>query len=186
MPDEPDSRRSLTERTAAAPLWLTLDIVQDADGWNSVDALEPLIVEAGRALAALPRFSDLAAAEACIALGDDASVQELNHRYRGKDKPTNVLSFPAPPAGHPAGDAEPRALGDLVLAYETLVREAGEQGIPLAHHLQHLVVHGLLHLLGFDHETDGDAEKMEAIEVEALAGLRIPNPYQDETSPIES
>lgn len=186
MPDEPDSRRSPTGRPDRVPLWLSLDIVQDAEGWDGVEGLDALIEDAGRALAARPRFSDLTSAEACVALSDDASVQDLNLRYRGKDKPTNVLSFPASAAGHPAGGAEPRALGDLVLAYETLVREAGEQGIPLAHHLQHLVVHGLLHLLGFDHETEADAEEMEAIEVEILAGLGIPNPYQDETTPIVS
>lgn len=185
MPDEPDSRRSPTERSGAAPLWLALDIVHEAESWAEVDDLERLIVDAGRALATQPRFSDLASAEACIALGDDASVQALNLRYRGKDAPTNVLSFPAGPAGHPLDEAAPRPLGDLVLAYETLVREAGEQGIPLAHHLQHLVVHGLLHLLGFDHETDREAREMEAIEVEILAGLGIPNPYKEEASPIE-
>ncbi|HRN88205.1 rRNA maturation RNase YbeY [Hyphomicrobium sp.] len=186
MPDEPDSRRSPTGRAVGAPLWLTVDIVHEAESWSSIDGLEELIEEAARALTAVPRFSDLSPAEACIALADDASVRELNLRYRGKDKPTNVLSFPAAPMGHPAQDVEPRALGDLVLAHETLVREAGEQSIPLAHHLQHLVVHGLLHLLGFDHETEPEAEEMEAIEVEILACLGIPNPYQDETNPIAS
>lgn len=186
MPDEPDSRRSLTETIDGALLWLTLDIVHEAESWESVDGLEPLIEQAGRALAAAPRFSDLASAEACIALADDATVHELNLRYRGKDKPTNVLSFPAASMGHPGEDVEPRALGDLVLAHETLVREAAEQGIPLAHHLQHLVIHGLLHLLGFDHETEPEAEEMEAIEVEILASLGIPNPYLDETNSIAS
>ncbi|AHB48281.1 metalloprotease [Hyphomicrobium nitrativorans NL23] len=186
MPDEPDSRRSLTESTPGAALWLSLDIVHEAESWGSVDGLEPLIEEAGRALAAAPRFSHFTPAEACIALADDAAVHELNLRYRGKDKPTNVLSFPATPMGHPSEDVAPRALGDLVLAHETLVREAAEQGIPLAHHLQHLVIHGLLHLLGYDHETERQAEEMEAMEVEILASLGIPNPYLDETNPIAS
>lgn len=184
MPDEPDSRRSLAGGRAADSLWLSLDVIQDAGSWPDADRAERLIEDASRALAAAPQFAKLAPAEACVALSDDASVRTLNHRYRDKDEATNVLSFPASPTGHAPGNAEPRALGDLVLAYETLVREASEQGIPFAHHLQHLVIHGLLHLLGFDHETEPEAADMEAIEVEILASLGIPNPYHDEASSI--
>ena len=105
-----------------------------------------------------------------ILLTDDDSVAELNERFRGKAGPTNVLSFPAPdnPEDH---------LGDIALAYGVCAREAAEQGKPLAHHLQHLVAHGVLHLLGYDHLTEAEAEEMEALERRILAGLGVPDPY---------
>jgi probable rRNA maturation factor len=105
-----------------------------------------------------------------ILLTDDDSVAELNERFRGKAGPTNVLSFPAPdnPEDH---------LGDIALAYGVCAREAAEQGKPLAHHLQHLVAHGVLHLLGYDHLTEAEAEEMEARERRILAGLGVPDPY---------
>ena len=105
-----------------------------------------------------------------ILLTDDDSVAALNERFRGKAGPTNVLSFPAPdnPEDH---------LGDIALAYGVCAREAAEQGKPLAHHLQHLVAHGVLHLLGYDHLTEAEAEEMEARERRILAGLGVPDPY---------
>ena len=111
-----------------------------------------------------------------ILLTDDESVRELNARFREKDSPTNVLSFPAPanPEDH---------LGDVALAYGVCAREAAEQGKPLAHHLQHLVAHGVLHLLGYDHQDDAEAQAMEAFEREILAGLDIPDPYAEPASP---
>lgn len=124
----------------------------------------------------------LAAAEATLAsegavgegvtllLTDDQTVADLNRRFRQQDKPTNVLSFPAP--------ANPeRFLGDIALAYGVCAREAVEQGKPLAHHLQHLVAHGVLHLLGYDHVSDAEASEMEGLERAILAGLGIPDPY---------
>jgi probable rRNA maturation factor len=128
---------------------------------------------------ALPNAGQLAleAAEAATAEGgltilltDDAAVAELNLRFRDKAGPTNVLSFPAPanPENH---------LGDIALAYGVCAREAVEQGKPLAHHLQHLVAHGVLHLVGYDHQTETEAEEMEALERRILAGLGIPDPY---------
>lgn len=133
--------------------------------------------------AALPDAEALAraAAEAALAhannpsdltvlLTDDGAVRELNARFRRQDKPTNVLSFPAPP--NPEDH-----LGDVALAYGVCAREAAEQGKPIAHHLQHLVAHGVLHLLGYDHEDDAQAEAMEGLERVVLAGLGVPDPY---------
>ncbi|ACG79861.1 conserved hypothetical protein [Phenylobacterium zucineum HLK1] len=105
-----------------------------------------------------------------LLLADDAAVRELNARFRGKDSATNVLSFPAPPNPE-------RHLGDVALACGVCAREAAEQGKPLAHHLQHLVVHGVLHLLGYDHMREDEAEAMEGLERDILAGLGVPDPY---------
>jgi len=105
-----------------------------------------------------------------ILLTDDETVRDLNARFRDRDKPTNVLSFPA--AANPEGH-----LGDIALAYGVCAREALEQGKPLAHHLQHLVAHGVLHLLGYDHMSDDEAETMEGLERVVLAGLGAPDPY---------
>jgi probable rRNA maturation factor len=110
-----------------------------------------------------------------IALVSDAESRELNRGHRGQDKPTNVLSFPVPDAI--ARSVRPRPLGDIVLARGVVVAEATDAGLPIHHHVSHLVVHGCLHLLGFDHETDEQAEAMEAIEIAVLADLGIPNPY---------
>lgn len=118
--------------------------------------------------------------EASVVLADDATVRALNRRYRRWDEPTNVLSFanardsetlvPQPPG-------EPRPLGDVVVALETVVAEAAAEGKSLADHLSHLVVHGMLHLLGYDHRTDAEAEEMERLEIQILAHLGVPNPH---------
>ena len=105
-----------------------------------------------------------------LLLTDDSAVRDLNRRFRQQDKPTNVLSFPAP-------QNPERFLGDVALAYGVCAREAHEQGKSLAHHLQHLVAHGVFHLLGYDHETDAQAEEMESLERAVLAELGIPDPY---------
>jgi probable rRNA maturation factor len=107
---------------------------------------------------------------AAVLLTDDETVRDLNTRFRAKDSPTNVLSFPAPanPEGH---------LGDIALALGVCESEARTQGKPLADHLRHLLVHGLLHLLGYDHQADDEAETMEALERQVLSGLGVPDPY---------
>lgn len=109
-----------------------------------------------------------------IRLASDVEVRRLNHRFRGLDKPTNVLSFPA---ANGQCSLAPNSLGDIVIAYETTRREAEELGIPIADHAAHLVVHGVLHLLGHDHTTDAEAETMEAEERRILAAFDIADPY---------
>ena len=132
--------------------------------------------------AALPDAAVVAERAATAALGgvegdvvvlltDDATVRDLNARFRDKDRPTNVLSFPA------AASAAPH-LGDLVLAFGVCAAEAQAQGKTLADHLSHLTVHGVLHLLGRDHEADGEAEEMEAEERSILASLGVADPYR--------
>lgn len=185
MPEPEQSRRRSEEDagdTASASfvaLWLHADLVTESNLWSGFGDAAGLAEAALGALARHAEFSGEHASQACIALSDDASVQALNARYRGKDKPTNVLSFPAGDGVMPE-TAGGRRLGDIVIAYETVAAEASAQGIPLAHHFQHLVVHGLLHLLGFDHETPEDADDMESLEIEILEILGIENPYSQD------
>jgi probable rRNA maturation factor len=118
--------------------------------------------------------------ELSIVLADDATVQSLNREWRGQDKPTNVLSFAAlDDEDAPVVEGAPLLLGDVVLAWETTAAEATESGKPLADHFSHLVVHGVLHLLGYDHQDEDEAEEMEALETSLLAALGIADPYAD-------
>jgi probable rRNA maturation factor len=115
-----------------------------------------------------------------VMLSDDAGVRTLNANWRGIDKPTNVLSFPAlQPSGRLPDDA-PRMLGDIAIAYETTRREADDEGKLFDHHLSHLAVHGFLHLVGYDHENEAEAEAMEELERRILAQLGVPDPYADQ------
>ncbi len=141
----------------------TVDVeVEDAAWTDALPGAEHLAAAAARAA--------LHAGEVTVLLADDAAVRDLNARFRGRDAATNVLSFPAPPSAAPHR-------GDVALAYGVCAREAVEQGKPLAYHLQHLVVHGVLHLLGSDHQHDAEAEEMEAAERAILARLGVPDPY---------
>ncbi len=151
-----------------------LDIGIDGGTWDAEPALD-LETLVGRvvAMAAQAVPEGLPDGEAAVLFTDDAQMRAINKRFRDKDKATNVLAFPAPPA--PAGVPQP--LGDILLAHETVVEEAREQKKPLDHHVSHLVTHGLLHLLGYDHQTDEDAAVMEGLETRILAGLGIPDPY---------
>ena len=115
--------------------------------------------------------------EISFVLTDDKRMRALNRTYRGKDKPTNVLSFAALDTDRPMS-AMPWLLGDVVLASGVIAREAKARRKSLDHHLSHLAVHGVLHLLGYDHEQETDAEAMEALEIAALAGMGIANPYE--------
>ncbi len=115
-----------------------------------------------------------ARSELCLRLTDDAEVQKLNARWRGFDRPTNVLSFPAAPAKLATAAS---VLGDILLAYETVAREAEEADASFADHYRHLVAHGFLHLIGYDHRTDEEAERMEDLEKRVLARLGVADPY---------
>jgi probable rRNA maturation factor len=117
-------------------------------------------------------------AEGCVLsllFADDAAIRDLNRRFRGKDKPTNVLSFPAGPL--PQGEEAP-LLGDVAFALQTVRAEAAASGKPFSHHMTHLLVHGILHLLGFTHEDDAEEGRMTAIEIAVLDALGIPDPYR--------
>lgn len=135
-----------------------------------------------RAISAVLEREAKAPVEVSVLLANDELVTTLNRDYRGQDRPTNVLSFPA---GSPAwpDSPQPALLGDVVVAFETTRHEAETEGRPLADHLSHLVVHGTLHLLGYDHESDDEAREMEALEVELLADLGVPDPYRPESLP---
>ena len=166
MTDDPDP----TERLAvdvAEPSLLWREHLPEADAISAAAARAALAAETTPA----------EPTELSIVLGNDEMLRGLNRQWRGQDKPTNVLSFPALDAT-PAPLGAPRLLGDVVLAFETVAAEAAAQGKPLADHLRHLVVHGVLHLLGYDHEADADAQRMEASEIAILAGLGVPDPYR--------
>jgi probable rRNA maturation factor len=150
--------------------------VEDA-GWIA-------LLPNAEALAAATAKASLAAApnapagDIVILLTSDAEVRDLNSRFRGRDAPTNVLSFPA-------GDNPHDHLGDIALARGVCVAEARAQAKSLAHHLQHLVAHGVLHLVGWDHQDEAEAEAMEGLEREILAGLGAPDPYAAERGPAD-
>jgi probable rRNA maturation factor len=155
------------------------EVLVTAESWRAEPDAEATILRA-IAAAAESVDADVGGAELAVMLTDDAGIQTLNTNWRGIEKPTNVLSFPALQPTAPSGDDDaPRMLGDIAIAYETLRREADEEGKPFDHHLSHLAVHGFLHLIGYDHETDDEAEAMEALEQEILAQLGIPDPYAD-------
>jgi probable rRNA maturation factor len=156
-------------KTKSAPL---IDIIIQSPRWKAKPragtVIRKAVVAAANALST--RHVELA-----IVLTDDSEIRALNREWRKLDAPTNVLSFPtkAPRASHGA----PRHVGDIVLAFETIAREAAAENKPFDHHLAHLAVHGFLHLLGYDHMAARDAARMERLEVGILARLRIPDPY---------
>jgi len=163
---------------AADGLALEVDV---APGAAALDAKLATVVAS--AIAAANREAGPAQGAVTVVVDDDARIRELNKLWRGFDKPTNVLSFPSP-------DTQPgpartglertgleRTLGDIVISYETAAREAADEGKSLADHVAHLSVHGFLHLLGYDHESDGEAEEMERLERVILARLGVGDPY---------
>ena len=152
---------------------MIIDCAFETDWWKAEDELERI---AQTAIHSASQFLDAVPdpdSEVSLLFTDDAQVRELNRDYRQQDKPTNVLSFAAQEGGGPAT----LMLGDIVLARQTIEREAGEQDKSRDDHLTHLILHGFLHLLGYDHETDEEAEIMEDLETRILAKLGIADPY---------
>lgn len=158
------------------PPLLEVEVVALGGDWASLGSTELFVEAVARAVAEEIELGD-GPVSAALALSDDTHVRSLNRDHRGKDAPTNVLSFPADAWARSSSAGEVEFLGDIVIAWETVLREAAAEGKSVVHHAQHLIAHGLLHLAGFDHETDADAEEMEAIEIAVLARLGITNPY---------
>lgn len=157
----------MRSRAAPASAGVKPEIVVQAKAWAKVPGVKAAIA---RAIAQAARDAAAPAqAEVCVLLTDDAAVRALNRQWRGQDKPTNVLSFPSAPGA--------ATLGDIVIAFETVAREAAEEHNSFDEHLMHLTVHGFLHLLGHDHQADAEAERMESLERTILGKLGIADPY---------
>src|SRR5262245_56002211 len=168
--NEQATKRGRPSRAAApGPM---VDILVESSRWRAVPSARKTVRRAIAAAASRARGR----AALSVVLTDDAAVRTLNRRWRGKNRPTNVLSFPSGESAPPRG--APRHLGDIVIAYETTAREAVGESKPFAHHLAHLTVHGFLHLLGYDHDQNDDAEKMERLERTILKRIGIPDPYE--------
>jgi probable rRNA maturation factor len=155
---------------------LSLDISVSSPLWRRLPRARPIARETIAAAAAESKGLG-EGGDVSLCLADDETLRGLNSRWRGIDKPTNVLSFPAAPLGF---HGDPTMLGDIALAYETLEREAQDLGVPLPNHYRHLLAHGFLHLIGYDHETDAEAERMEALETRILMRLGAGDPYARE------
>lgn len=155
---------------------MTVSVEIEDPAWLSLAGLEELALEAAAAALSAGQ-SGGSGEQIAILFTDDGSIAEINSEWRGKNAPTNVLSFPSAP-GMPVPEGEPQPLGDIVLAHGVIAREATEQGKTLRDHTTHLIVHGTLHLLGYDHESDQEAEIMEQLEADILKGLGISDPYE--------
>jgi probable rRNA maturation factor len=168
--------RDAAEAAESPQSTITLDIAVERASplWDALAEAEALAERAIAAAAASCGVKLRDDAEVGVQLVDDGDIRALNARWRGFDKPTNVLSFPASPVEKLASAP---MLGDIVVAYETTRREADDERISLSDHFVHLVVHGFLHLVGFDHEDDAEAESMEALETRVLKGMAIADPY---------
>jgi probable rRNA maturation factor len=174
-----NSRRNRNSGPMAPYALPITEVLVVADVWQAEPDAETVI---HRAITAAAEFvnAGIGEAELAVMLTDDAGIRTLNSNWRGIDKPTNVLSFPALPPSGPSGPGDaPRMLGDIAIAYQITRQEADDEQKPFDHHLSHLAIHGFLHLIGYDHEQDDDAEDMETLEREILAQLGIPDPYGD-------
>jgi probable rRNA maturation factor len=150
-----------------------IEVEIEEDGWTT--ALNDVVALTAAAASAALKGAQVTG-DLVVLLTGDETVRDLNARFRGQDQPTNVLSFPAP-AHAPLGENDERFLGDIALAFGVCIQEAQAQSKSLGVHLQHLVAHGVLHLVGYDHVSDGEAEVMEALERRILAGLGVADPY---------
>lgn len=151
------------------------EIILDEPQWESMDDLGMVIKTSIHGVNNVFDDADFCPTSVTFTLTNDNEIQRLNKDFRNKDKPTNVLSFPD-------GDVDDLGrmhIGDIAMSYETMKNEAELNNISLSDHLSHLIIHGLLHLYGYDHETDEDAEEMESIEIEILEDMGIKNPYTD-------
>jgi probable rRNA maturation factor len=162
---------------------LVIEMAVDDARWEELGDLEALAAQCVDAALRETEEEPGGSAEVSLLFCDDARMRELNRDFRGKDKPTNVLSFPGP--GFPGADLPEPApvLGDIALGYETIRREAADQQKSFADHSRHMIIHGFLHLLGYDHETEAEAAEMEAMEIRILQRLGVANPYGD---PLQS
>ncbi|MBV9954773.1 MAG: rRNA maturation RNase YbeY [Pseudolabrys sp.] len=151
-----------------------VDILVQSPHWREHDGSEAAVRDAIAAAAKLVPGAD---GEISVLLTDDAAMRALNNTWRNIDQPTNVLSFPAADGASDSPAGQPGHLGDIAVGYETLVRECTAEGKDFLHHLSHMAVHGFLHLIGYDHQTDSEAEDMERLESAILARLNIPDPY---------
>jgi probable rRNA maturation factor len=172
--------RSAMVDTAPDP---AVDVLIESDLWQTLPAAGDIVRRAIALAATSAAATNLRGTELSVLLCDDATIAGLNARWRGQERPTNVLSFPAPPLPR-AAPGERMPLGDIAVAYETVAREAAQQGKPVTDHLFHLVVHGFLHLLGYDHHMDGEAERMERLERDILARTGIADPYASRDAEI--
>jgi len=168
-----------------------IDVLVESPLWEAMPLADAVVRRAIAAAAVTDRQNEAGAV--AVLLCDDAAIAALNAQWRGLDRPTNVLSFPAPRPERNTESKEPRPssvscvrpvepvpLGDIAIAYETVVREAEAGDMPVADHLAHLAVHGFLHLLGYDHQDDGEASRMEGLERDILARIGIADPYADD------
>ncbi|HXF55391.1 MAG TPA: rRNA maturation RNase YbeY [Hyphomicrobiaceae bacterium] len=179
-----ESRHTGTRRARARPRAkraarrVRLEVVECDGDWSSLQPLAPVLERLVEVASAHLPANRLSPGVAALALSSDATVRTLNRRWRGRDEPTNVLSFPTAPLPSRPAQGLP-FLGDIVIAVETLFREAAAAQVEPMHHFQHLVIHGLLHLLGYDHGSEREAAEMEALEVRILGALGIANPYAE-------
>jgi probable rRNA maturation factor len=174
--DRPPQQAEKRHATIASA-FPAIEVLVVAECWQAEAGVEAIILRAVEAAAEIAD-AETGGAELAIMLTDDAGIRTLNANWRGIDKPTNVLSFPAlQPSGQAQPGDPPRMLGDIAIAYETTRREADDEGKTFDRHLSHLAIHGFLHLIGYDHETDEEAEEMENLEREILARLGMPDPY---------
>jgi probable rRNA maturation factor len=161
--------------TAPAPR-LALEVMIETPAWS--DAIEGLEALTRKTAEACLQATGVSTASLCILFGDDAALKGLNHQFRGHDKPTNVLSFPSL-----SGDD---GLGDIAIAFETVDREAADQGKNLRDHARHLIAHGVLHLLGYDHADESEAQEMEDLERQILAHFGVADPYGEYAARLDN